>query len=57
MDQQHQIKRTLVNSLNQPAITLYKKLGFTHIATRKNVVKESNSKYQDEFFFSMNLET
>jgi len=43
------------NSLNQPAIALYKSSGFTQIATRKNAVKEPDNTYQDELLFSLQL--
>jgi len=44
-----------VNSDNIPAISLYKKLGFTRIATRKNAVKEADGTYQDEHFFCLSI--
>ena len=44
-----------VHGHNLPAINLYKKLGFEHIATRPQVIKEPNNSYQDELFFRLNL--
>lgn len=46
-----------VNSSNQPAIQLYQSLGFKHIATKPQAIKESPHKYQDEFIFCLHLQT
>ena len=43
------------NSDNKNAIKLYKKVGFTHFATRQKAFKEADGTYQDELFFSLDL--
>lgn len=43
------------NSTNTAAINLYKKLGFTHIGTRKHAIKEDTQIYQDELLFCLYL--
>ncbi len=44
-----------VNSGNLMSINLYKKLGFTQVASIPNAVKESKNTYQDELVFIFKL--